>query len=314
MADVCRLLAQPGLLTGTLTADYKGDTASEKFYIKLDTATRDIVSVANSARAANPSQFPLRGEPWPVNPGYGLYAKTHAFSNLSELGSLWECVVTYMPLDPSEPNTNGNSNPLLWPAVYGLEWLEEDVPITRGRNVEAIGSGTTAGERVALTLGEIVNSALQEFDEGLFRTRRTPVITVTKNVGTLDEVYYVQKDFEDTTNSDTIGSVEPRRMEYLCVEHNGQQTANGTLYYARTVKIALKKTTDRRINNRGWNYWKTIDSVKTLVPFTVKQEGSTDETLTSEPAFLTLAGGKATAPTTVTYRVLEEVPYASLLS
>jgi hypothetical protein len=316
VATVCRLSAKDRV-KGKLARKYAGESVTETFDIFLDSPTRNIVEVAQLARAANPTQFPLRGQGWPANPFYGLFADTFDLEPQSELNKIWKCTVTYTPLEPGEPNTEGNNeNPLLWPSVPGLEWLEEEEAIEEAYNVEAIGSASQKGERPALTLGQVCNSALQEFEEGLFRTKRVPVITMTKNVATLGEIYKLQTDFEDTTNSDTLvaGNITPRQLEYLCVEHQSEQTANGIKYFSRTVKILLRKSTDRKLNNVGWHYWKTENGVKKLKRVTVEDEETDLPVPASEPSFLTHAGVRAFDTTSVTFRYLTPKTYASLLT
>jgi hypothetical protein len=311
MANICKLMPGGG---GTLSRRYRDERTTDTFWVKLDTPTRDIVAIADAARAANPAEFPLRGQSWPARPGYGLFADMFNVDMISQLNKVWKITVTYTPLDPEEPNTEAtNSNPLLWAKVFGLEWIDTEVPIEKGKNREAIGAASIVGERAIGTLGALVNSALQEFDEPLMRTKRIPVITVTDNVATLAEIWSTQTQFEDTTNSDTISGVGPKRFEYLCVDHEGQQTANGIPYFKRIRKVALKKTTDRIVNNVGWGSWVTKEGVKKLKRITVLDEEADEQVPSSEPGFLTLAGAHGFNPTTLSYGVLDEVPYASIL-
>lgn len=314
MANSCTL-AHHGV-SGTLSDKYANESVTEKFFVHLDTPTRNIVSVVNSARAANSSQFPLRGEGWPANPFYGLFAKQFNVQMRNNLGTEWEVDVTYQPREPKDPDTQNDDNPLNWPPVYTLEFIEYEEAVTEAKNVDKIGDFAPGGPRDALTLGPVVNSALQEFDEGLFVPVRDAVIVITKNVATLDEVLAVDTQFLRTTNSDTIYGVGPRRFKYLGVESGGLQTANGIQYYTRTIKVQKLKTTDSVMNNVGWNYASLKDGKRILKPFTVKDDDDND-VLPSEPQFLNIYGGKpedTDEPTVVRYRYLDEVPYQSLLN
>jgi hypothetical protein len=79
--------------------------------------------------------------------------------------------------------------------------------------------------------------------------------------------------------------------------------------------VKLNKTTDRKVNNVGWKYWKLHNGQPERFLF---RERLPDDTETfenvSEPQFLTTAGGKATfGPTQIRWRYLDEVAYAGLL-
>lgn len=312
MANTC-VIETKGV-GGTLSPLYSDETITERFLVTLDTASRNLPAILNSARAANPTQFPLRGQSWPLNPGYGLYAKKFDFEMRSDMGKQWAINVSYLPLEPNEPNTEGsNDNPLLWPATYAVDWVEYEEAITKARNVEALGGSTSGAPRAANTLGPVVNGALQEFDEGIFEVVRDPVISITRNVATLDQVLSIESTYSRTTNSDTVYGVGPRRYKYLGVESGGVQTANGISYYTRTVRVQITKTTDRILNNVGWHFWYDDDGTKKLARFTVDDDDTKEKVPASEPGFLLRTGNKSTTPETVTYRHLEEVAYAGLL-
>jgi hypothetical protein len=314
MANTCTIdIRSSG---GTITRRYSDDSVTERFLVKLDVATRDLISVLNSARAANPTQFPLKGQSWPSNPTYGLYADSFQLEPRNEFQTQWFVTVTYTPLKAGEHNTEGSGNPLLWPAVFAVDWIEYDEAVTKARNVEAF---TAAGafNRPALTLGPCTNSAGGEFEEGVFETTRDAVLSITKNVATLNEVLSLEGTYAKTTNSDTVYGVGPRRYKYIGVETSGIQTANGISYYARTVRVQVMKTTDRAINNVGWH---NINFDGKKVKYKVRKQDESGAAIepavyedAQEPGFLTLAGARSEAATTVSYRWLTEVPYAGLL-
>jgi len=293
-------------VSGTLSHKYADEVITERFRVSLDAPSRNLPQILNDAYTANPSQFPLRGAPWPLNPTYGLFAKQFQFSAKSELLKHWEIAVNYQPLEPGESNTSGGSNPLLWPATYSSDWIEYEEAITEARNVEAFTGG--AG-RAALTLGAVVNSAYDEFDEGLYRTVREMVLNIHRNLPSLDAVAQLNYDFQDTCNSDTYKGQGIRRWEFLGAVSPGVQTANGVDYWPTTISVHLKKTTDRKINNVGWKNL-TFDGEKVM--YKVKDDVSGAMVDVSEPGFLTLSGARTNTPVVTTWRFLTEVPYASL--
>lgn len=309
MANTCTKATKG--VGGTLSRRYADESITERFHVGLDTASTNLPAILNAARAANPTEFPLRGQSWPANPGYGLTADSFAFEMRSDLGKQWDIVVTYTPLQSDEPDTEGtNDNPLLWPVVRQLSWIEREEAITEARNVQAF---TGAFTRPALQLGPVVNTAYEEFDEGLFRTVRRAVLNVTKNVATLDECLALEDAFADTCNDSTILGVGPRKLAYLATEVNGPQKANGITYYVRTAQIVKEKTTDRRVNNVGWHCFDNDDGV-TKRRCKVKDIESGEFVDVSEPAFLTLAGKQSGSAVAIDWRYLTETSYSGLLS
>jgi hypothetical protein len=305
-------------VSATLSPKYTDEQITEQFSVQLDNATDDPVAVYEAALAANPTQFPARGAPWPVRPTYGLFAKQINPVMESDLGKRWKVAVTYMPLEPGEPDKSEfGDDPLLWPRTYRWDWVEFEEAIAEARNVDAIGSASGSG-RAALTLGPVVNSALQEFDEGLFETVREGVLCIRYNVATLDEVSDIEDSFSRTTNSDTVRGRGPRRWKYIGVEDGDELIANGIKYRPIAIRVQLTKTTDRKLNNVGWNYWDVDDAlVPKRVPFQVPETAnSATMQPSSEPLFLRLDGSAADPDeaVTLTYRYLEEVPYAPLIN
>lgn len=323
MANTCVLHLKG--CSGTLSRRYTDESWSEVFRVSLDTATRNGPAIITAARAANPTEFPLRGQAWPANPTYGLYADTFPIAPYDSLGKQWLVTVNYVPLKAGEQNNEGTSdNPLLWPAVFTLDWIEREEAITEARNVEAIAQSSPT-PRAANTLGLVTNSAGEEFDEGIFKTVRRAVVCITKNVPTLDSVLAVESQYADTTNSDTVYSIGPRRYQYLSVESPGKQIANGITYFARTVRVLVDKTTDRVVNNVGWSSW-AAPADDPFGPITLTRirinavdengKATKEKVDPAEPMFLQLNGSfvpNSAAATKVTYRYLTETPYAGLL-
>lgn len=309
--------------SGTLSKRYSDESVSERFRVKLDTSSRSLPAIMALARAANPTEFPLRGQAWPAAPTYGLYADNFQFTPIGNLQKDWHITVTYLPLKPGESSVEGVSdNPLLWPKAFTWEWLEREEAVLQARNVEDFGHNSEAGVRAAGTLGPLENSARQEYAESIFRTVRRGVICVTQNVATLGDVAAVEDQYADTTNSDTVYNIGPRRYKYLSVDSPGPTSANGITYHPRIIRVAIEKTTEFECNNVGWNHWvRDGDGKKWLAAVKIKEtgdDGKATETLVTppEPVFLgqlgTYGEGQPTLKTQH-WRYLTEKPYASLL-
>ena len=313
-----------------ITPDYQSQSVAENFRITISEPSRNFPAIIALAHASQPSLFPDIGDPWPQLPLYGLYAKSFKFSKASARGLLLTCSVNYLPLKSGESDTSNSSSPLTWPKSYWLEWVEYEQAVTQAKNIDAFTGGPT---RPAGTLGPVVNSAYQEFEEGLFDTVREAVLCVKQNVATLASVINIQATYGGTCNADTVYGVGPRRYKFLGVEASSELIGNGIKYYECTVRVQLTKTTDRFMNNVGWKAFPpaaaagVTDIVPCMVPeIQYKEDGTpdidpaTNKALTkkvqvSEPVFLDLAGRQAEkTPLKIGYRYLDEVNYASLIS
>ncbi len=302
---------------GTLCRRPSEGGCSEVFTLKLDAPSDNYPVIASQANALS-ARFPNPGQAWPPNVNNGWYAETFAFANIdSDLDYRWKVTVTYKPLQPGEQNTENGPNPLLWPAVYWLEWIEFEEAVTQGRNIQAIGPPSI--QRAADQLGPIVNGALQEFEEGLVKTTRQAVLCIQKNVATLDQVLAVESAYQNTTNSDTVYGIGPRRYEYLSVDSGGVQNAAGQSYYARVARVKISETTDRTLLNIGWHNRNLSGK---LVKYRVEEvDEVTGDSFDpkkyvepSEPGFLTLLGARSNTPVSVGYRILRPAAYLSLLT
>lgn len=295
---VTSVIIPPKGISGTLASKYTEESITERFQIIFDAPIFNLPLIILQAHFANP-RFPDRGQSWPLFPDYGLFAKKFQLEDGGELGTHWNCSVGYEPLQPGESNTEGVSdNPLFWPPTWNLEEFEYDEVVAKGKNVQAF-SGHYP--RAALTLGAFVNSFGDETEEPIVEPASDAIFVRTDNVATLNEILQVQDYYRRTCNSDTIYGIGPRRFKFLNCKSGGQQTANGISYYQRIIRVQLMKSTDRTINNVGWQYEKDSGSEVT------QHDGS-------QPVFLTTAGKKSSTPVTIEYRYLDEVTYASILT
>lgn len=292
-----------------LSNRYTDESISARYIITLDAASDDWPTILEQAQAISGggnTAPPLRGESWPTNPGYGLYAKRFTMRLENAENSLLRVLldVSYLPLDAGEPDPGTSpDNPLFWPAEYDIQYAEEEFVVEQAKNVEAF-TGAGGYGRPAGTLGPVTNSAGDETEEPLVDVERVAVVKIVKNVPNLDTIVSVNTNYARTTNSDNFLGAGPRRAKFIGAESGGKQNANGIIYYPMTVSVAIHKTTDRVVNNVGWN---NLDFDGKKVKYTVNNDDP------SSPQFLTLSGGRTTAVTKVTYRYLDEVSYAGLL-
>ena len=305
---------------GNLNYLYKDETITETWKVKCNSAHRNLPSLITQCHALQP-EFPLRGVTWPVAPSYGLYAKNYTFRMIGGGFKNYEIDVSYQPRTSSEPNTESSAgNPLMWPAIYALDWIEYQEAVTEAYNLEELGADTAWGARAVNTLGPVVNGALQEFEEGIFETQRDVVIHITKNVPNLATIVNYHNTYVRTTNNTSFLGAGQYQAKYLSATSGGEKYSEGFTYYPMTISVQITKTTDRKMNNIGWHYWKQKDAnspkklVKFMVQDTDEQGNPTDElTPASEPTFLTRGGKIGFAGGWVTYRYLRATSYNGLL-
>lgn len=291
--------------------DYKDEQIRETYRIEMNSTSRDFTGLLASAQSTTSgwtNPIPRRGVqyPWSV---YPIFVEAYEMQTREEREDFIDVTVLYTSLKAGESPRERPTNPLQWPAEYSISWIEEEYVIERALNVEELGK---QGKRPANTWGPVVNGALQEFDEPIMDTRRTPVLQVTYNVSGLQAAIDLNEQYEFTTNNAEFLGAGPRRARFLVAETSGRLSANGFDYYQMTVSIMIRKTTDRTINNVGWNY---LDNNLKLRRILVEDGEADDLVPTSEPKFLKANGDKADAGTapTITYRYLEEVDYGPLV-
>lgn len=298
-------------IAGTLSRRYSDEQTSQVFNVYLDAQSEDLPTIlAQAQQAGFTARIPNRGEAWPVNPTYGLYADSFAFSPVEDLLKWYEVTVNYMPLKPGEPNTEEtNDNPLLWPRTYKWDWVEFEEAIVEARNVDAFTGG--AG-RAALTLGPMENPAYQEYDEGLFETVREGVLCIRYNVATLEEISDIEDEYSGTCNSDTVAGRPARRWKYIGVEDGEEQIANGVKYRPIVVRVQLTRSTDRKVNSVGWKHYNPAGT--DLVIAKVKDDDTGEMVPASEPVFIGLDGKMSASAVSNSWRYKNEVPYAPLIN
>ena len=223
--------------------------------------------------------------------------------------SVWDIVVTFSPPPDGEDDTQQVANPLLRPAVYDIQYIEQEYVIEQARNVENL---TFGAGRVPGTLGPIVNGLLQRPDEPIVDTERNCVIVIEKNYATLGSIMSLNESFQRTTNSDacTVGgqSISARRLKYLCTRSGGRQQEGDVVYYPGITEIELKKTTDKVIDNVGYEFNNTLLGG-------ISRATTDDGDFCADPVNLDHNGEYiAEEKTTISYRYLTEVAYAGFFS
>lgn len=302
---------KPKAIGGTLSRRYSDEQVSQVFNVHLSAQSEDLPTILSQAQAAGfTARVPYRGEAWPENPDYGLFADTFTFTPVDELLKWYEVAVNYVPLKSGEPDTGSNNdNPLLWPRTYRWDWVEFEEAVTTAKNVDTFTGG---GGRAALTEGPVVNPAYQEYDEGLFDTVREGVLVVRWNLASLEDVSDIEDTYSGTCNSDTVLGRPLRRWKYIGIEDGEEQTANGIKYRPVAVRIQLTRSTDRKINSVGWKH---LDAAGVdLVTAKVKDEDTGEMMPASEPVFIGLDGKFSASAISNTWRWLREVPYAPLIN
>lgn len=306
--------------TASFRYDFKSERISETYRIQLSKPSRDFPAILLDAQRSHwTDPVPLRGAIYPHTSIYAIYAESFDLTINDINQHFVDCEVTYTTLEPGEqPREEKGDNPLQWPAEFAINWVEEEVPITHAYNVETLGP---AGQRPP-TFGPVVNGALREFDEPLMKASRHAVLQIKYNVAALETAINLNELYQNTTNDSPLvlflgNDIGVRQAEFLVAETSGRQLINDIAFYEMTISIAIRKTTDRIINNTGWVAWDAAakgglgDFVNIKMPdaTTGKME------LPSEPQFLNLDGTKAGegVTPTITYRYLEPVDYTPLL-
>lgn len=239
----------------------------------------------------------------------GSFARRFSVAKLDAPNSLTKWVVTahYGPVEDGETQTQLQQvNPLLWPTQFWINWVEEQVPLEKARNVDAMDQIT----RPALTEGPVVNAAGQEFTTPAMKTVFHPIINAQKNYATLEEIYELNADFQGTTNDSTIfdGLFPPRTVRFLTAESGQIQNVGSTFYYTGVIRLEVNlKTWDREILNIG--YKSLEDGVLTTIQ--IPDEDDVLEPV-SEPVQLNADGTRGddeTAANYIKYRDLEDAQY-----
>lgn len=237
----------------------------------------------------------------------------------STSAKVWDWTVSFTAPPPEAPQKadgggDGSGSgggyeliPTQWAKEYNVEYIDREYVIDKARNVEALSHGDgKGGARAANTLGPIVNAAGKRPDEPLVDTERLPVLVVMANYANLSDIVTQNTTYLKTTNSDTVQGFAPRTLRYLLTESLGRKVENGSVYWPGVTKILVEQTTDLQIDNVGYEYWDATESDWVRA---VDKDGAA----MGEPINLKLDGDKGgDNTTTITYRHLDAVAYASL--
>lgn len=243
----------------------------------------------------------------------------------------WHITVNYGPF-VGDPGQLAESDPLLWPTEYWVEWYEVSEVIENAKNVEAL---TQIG-RAADTDGPIVNACGQETGEPLMRSVYYPILCCQKAYATLEEIIALNDTYQGTTNNGTFFGATARKAKYVHTDNSKLQRTQGVAYYLGTTKILInKKTWDRKIINNGWSHFEKSDASTYITgdaglpygnPFQSApklirnlafddKDDDTNDVPCSEPMNLKLDGtlvAIGSLSEKITYRDLEEVDYAGI--
>lgn len=306
MADVSRFIK----VSGSATNDYQ-DSVSLVYQVTYDSVPTNFYNALVRAQQATGSPVPLRRS---VYAG-GFTSPPPYCTNLQgEMQSddhraVWQWTATFTVPPPGEQDEEQqNENPLLRPPVFNIRYMERERVIDKAKNVEALSHGDgSGGNRAALTEGPIVNAAGKRPDEPLVDTDRLEVLVIEKNYASLAQIVTRNRTYKATTNSDTVQGYSARELRYLMTESIGKQFENGIEFWPGVTEI-LAGETDLTLDNVGYEYWDAAES-------NWKRAVDVDNEFMAEPINLKLDGDQGgTNATTITYRYLEEVSYASLFT
>ncbi len=295
-------------ITGSIQADFF-DTVTHVYLVTYDAVPTDFYAAFDAAKSASGSPVPARGAQ--LSGSSGMYAGTITPTQ-TPVRTLWEWTVTYsrpQPEDLSNLTSGYTSNPLLMPPIYNIDYMDREYVIEKATNVEALSHGDgKGGNRAADTLGPIVNAAGKRPDEPLMDTERLEVLVIRRNYASLAAIVSLNRTYKRTTNSDTVQGYAARELRYLLTRSEGVQNLNGIEYWPATTAILAEDTTDLTLDNVGYEYWDAADA-------DWKRAVDANGDAMAEPINLKLDGDEAgDNTTTITYRHLTAVAYASLFS
>lgn len=291
--------------------DFK-DQVIYKYQANLGAVVTNPLTALAMAQSMGPNPVPLRRS---LLAGSFLFALTINGTRTKENREVWNFDVTFGPPPEGEDEDQQNSNPLLRPPVFNIDYVDEEYVVKQAKNVTALTGGFS---RPAFTLGPIVNAAFRRPDEPIVRTRRRGVIVIEQNFADLGDIMDLNEDYQETCNSDavTLGSktFAARRLKYELTRSGGKQVENDIVFYPGITEIGIYKTTDLVIDNSGYEYWDAAESAY------LRAKDGNDEDV-AEPIALNLDGTKKdtggigdSGPITITYRDLEEVAYSGFFS
>lgn len=289
-------------------ADHRSEHSVVWHYLfHADSVIYDPISAVEIAQSTGPDPVPGYGAQ--LN-GRFLFAKRFPAEMTDKHRLYWTIQANFSPPEKGEDEDQQQQpNPLLRPPVHDIQYIEQEYVVEQAKNVQELTGGFT---RAANTLGPIVNAAFRRPDEPIVDTERNAILVIERNYATLGDIINLNETYQRTCNSDavTIGGQEisARRLKYLVTRSGGKQVENDIVFYPGITEIELRKTTDLTIDNVGYEYWDD-DASK----YVRAKDG--DGEFAADPVNLTLGGELIlTETTTITYRYLEEVAYASFFA
>jgi hypothetical protein len=293
----------------TGTGDRKGKHSVTHTYLYLgDSVIENPLDAIAQAQSTGPRPAPGYGAQLT---NYFMFCQTIQADHTSERRDSWLINATFgVPESGEDEEQQEQPNPLNRPPVYDIQYIEQEYVIEQAKNVEALtGGGAT---RAANTLGPIENAAKRRPDEPIVDTERNAVVVIEKNYATLGAIMALNETYKRTCNSDSCNvggqSISARRLKYMVTRSLGRQQEGDIVYYPGVTEIELKKTTDLMVDNVGYEYWDVANSKHVRA-----KDGDGEHA--ADPVNLKLDGDLNTgAKTTITYRHLEEVAYASFFS
>lgn len=241
-----------------------------------------------------------------------IYATRIDLTQNTDKLTQWHATVTYGQLKGSDPKAQPEDvepDPVLRPEIYWFEYGTKTEEITQAYNTQEITGNAT---RQKDTLGPIVNTAGQDYDEALYRDRKTCTLVIQKNYSTDLTAIALNNTYDATTNVAAMFSGEVYEVAKHCAAFDGATSSkklyeNGTAYYEIQIRIRVgREPFYREIVNRGYKYWDDGNLITAV-------DDSGDAV--SEPALLDSNGTKLASGelgNVVSYRDLEEVSYTAL--
>jgi hypothetical protein len=296
----------------TGTEGSRGQDAVTLIYeLSADSVILDPLEAITIARSASGSPVPARNAIWS---SAFIFAQSFNAKRNEAHKKQWIIEVQFSPPPDGEDESHlEEENPLLRPAVYDIQYIEQEYVVEQARNVTELTGGFS---RPVNTLAPIVNAAFRRPDEPVVDTERNGIVVIEKNYATLGAIMSLNETYQRTCNSDTVNvggeSIAARRLKYLVTRSGGKQVENGITFYPGVTEIEIKKSTDLTIDNVGFEYW---DPAAGAFGDYVRAKDANEDP-TAEPVNLNLDGTRNTSDpkTTITYRHLEEVAYTGFFS
>lgn len=268
-------LSIPG--QNTYVVEYKAEVDSKEWGAKKVVETCQLLTAPNDP-------LPLIHSTYDVGDGYedeGAFCLSLSLSRETGNQTVWNIVANYGPLPPGRQVGDEVSNPILRPIKYWLEFETITEQVTEAWNVTALPN------RLADTLGPVVNAAGREFDETLFQEVSQVVLVAQQNYATLQDIYDINATFDRTLNNDTFFGRPKGHAAFRGIECGLIQSENGTTYYTGTIRVLLSRTPlTRKVVNQGWSYFEAAGDTELIEA--VDKNGER----VSEPVLLATNGTK----------------------